>query len=103
MDAITSEQDWDQLAGRGEAAVLFWASWCVPSRTAVESLRALDARYGRRFALGLVDVDRAPALVSRHHIQGLPTLLVLKGGAVRERRVGLMSRDDVMALLDRHA
>ena len=38
----------------------------------------------------------------RYEIRGLPTLIVFRGAEPAERRVGLMSREDVGRLLERH-
>jgi thioredoxin len=103
MLAMTSAHDWERLSAPGVAVVLFWADWCVPSRTALASLEELARDYQGRLAVGTVDVDRSPELSARQDVKGLPTLLVLQGGALRDRRVGLMSRDALTRLLDRHA
>jgi len=44
-------------------------------------------------------VGQGPALAERYRIQGLPTLILFQGGAEVQRRVGLMDRAAVHALL----
>jgi thioredoxin-like negative regulator of GroEL len=99
------DRTWDAavLGSRGPVAVVFWAEWCIPSRSAAEGLEALAA--GRRGPprLGVLNVDENPHTTERYRIQGLPTLIVFHGAEPSERRVGLMSREDVGRLLDRHA
>ena len=103
MVPIAGLPDLQRLSAARGAVVLFWASWCVPSRTAHANLEALERRYEGRLSLGAVEVDGREGITARHDVKGLPTLLVLEGGAVRERRVGLMSRDALERLLDRYA
>jgi thioredoxin 1 len=91
------------LSAQEPVAVIFWAEWCVPSRAAVETIEALATRRRGAFRLGAVNVDENPRTTERYGIQGLPTLLVFRNGETTERRVGLMSREDVGRTLDRHA
>jgi thioredoxin 1 len=91
------------LSSTAPVAVVFWAEWCVPSRNAAEAIEALG--NGRRSGprLGLVNVDDNPRTTERYRIQGLPTLIVFRGAEPEERRVGLMSREDLARLLDKQA
>jgi thioredoxin 1 len=91
------------LTAREPVAVVFWAEWCVPSRASVETIEALAAGRRGGFRLGVVNVDENPRTTERYGIQGLPTLLVFRNGEATDRRVGLMTHDDVSRTLDRHA
>jgi thioredoxin 1 len=90
------------LSARQPVAVVFWAEWCVPSRTAVETIETLAAGSRGPFRLGVVNVDENPRTTERYGIQGLPTLLVFRNGETIERRVGLMSPEDMRRTLARH-
>jgi thioredoxin 1 len=94
--------DADVLGSREPVAVVFWADWCLPSRSAADQFEALSARPTGRLRLGAVNVDESPRTTERYGIQGLPTLIVFRGAEPAERRVGLMSREDVGRLLQRH-
>ncbi len=97
-----TEAGWDELAlsGRLPVAALFWADWCLPSRTAFASLAAVASAFTGRLSCGQVDVDGSPALAERHAIRGLPTLIVFVAGKERARRVGLMAREDLRRFLE---
>jgi len=77
----------------------FWAAWCLPSHGLAATLEAADERLEGRAAVGSVDVDRNPELARRYGVLGLPTLLLIEGGEVTLRRVGLLGREDLLALL----
>ncbi|HVR69628.1 MAG TPA: thioredoxin domain-containing protein [Vicinamibacteria bacterium] len=99
------DRTWDAsvLGSLEPVAVVFWAEWCLPSRTAAEAIEALAAPRRGSLRLGVLNVDENPRTTERYEIQGLPTLIVFHGAQPAERRVGLMSRADVGRLLDRHA
>jgi thioredoxin 1 len=98
------DRSWDTevLGSREPVAVVFWADWCLPSRSATEQMEALSEQRAGRFRIGAVNVDENPRTTERYGIQGLPTLIVFRGAEPAERRVGLMSREDVGRLLERH-
>ena len=62
--------------------------------------RAPRSIAGRPLRLGLVNYDDDPGAAERYGIQGLPTVLVVKGGEARVRRVGLMGRAELRRMLD---
>jgi thioredoxin 1 len=98
------DRTWDTevLGSREPVAVVFWAEWCLPSRSATEHMEALSEERAARFRIGTLNVDDNPRTTERYGIQGLPTLIVFRGAEPAERRVGLMSREDVGRLLERH-
>ena len=104
MERFT-DQTWQAgvLSASEPVAVVFWAEWSVPSRTAVETVESLDGARRGGLRLGVVNVDENPLTTERYGIQGLPTLLVFLNGETTERRVGLMSPEDLGRTLDRHA
>jgi thioredoxin 1 len=95
--------DRDVLASPAPVVAAFWAAWCLPCHMAEAAWRDAVRAYGARIRFGLVDYDTEPELAARYEVQGLPTVLVLKGGRVVARRVGLMGRDALRRLLEAHA
>ena len=76
-----------------------WAPWCGPCKM----LSPIVDEVGEEavgFSVGKVNADEEPELVSKYHIMSIPTLLVFKNGEVVNKSVGLISKDDVKALLD---
>ena len=51
------------------------------------------------FSVGKVNADENQELVNRFHIMSIPTLLVFKNGELVNKSVGLISKDEVKALL----
>jgi thioredoxin len=81
----------------------FLAEWCIPCHMAVPVLETAAIRYKGRVKVGAVDFDENPALAERYGVQGLPAVVVLKGGAPAERRIGLMGRKSLDELVGRYA
>jgi thioredoxin 1 len=54
-------------------------------------LERVAERVGDRATVALVDVDGAPALAARFHVEAIPTLLLFKQGQVTRTFVGVHS------------
>jgi len=70
----------------------FWAAWCGPCRSIAPAIEALAAEFEGRVKVGKVDVDEHPELATEYGVQGIPTLLVFRGGRVVDQVVGAVPK-----------
>ena len=79
----------------------FWAEWCGPCRMIAPVLDELAGEYAARIQIGKVNVDDNQQLAGEYRISGIPTLLLFKGGRVEETLIGLKSKRDLKAAIDK--
>jgi thioredoxin 1 len=70
----------------------FWAEWCGPCRAIAPVLEELAGEVEGKLKIVKVDVDSNQELAGQFGIRSIPTLLVLKGGAVQAQMVGAMNK-----------
>jgi thioredoxin 1 len=80
----------------------FWATWCGPCKMMAPTVDAIAAEYEGKIKVGKVDVDESGGTAMRYNIQGIPTLLLFKGGRVVEMRVGAVGKAEVLKMLSPH-
>ena len=80
----------------------FWAPWCGPCRSIGPILEELAAQYNNRVNVVKVNVDDNPATASQYGVRSIPTLLMVKNGKVEDTQIGLLSKKQMEALLDKH-
>jgi len=80
----------------------FWAEWCGPCKMMGPTIDAVATEYVGKAKVGKLNVDDNPGTAGRFQIRGIPTLLLFKGGAPVEQIVGLVGKDKVQTILNKH-
>ena len=78
----------------------FWAEWCGPCKMLLPTLEKVAEELDGQVKVGKVDIDAEQALASEYDIGAIPTMLVFVGGEVRNKLVGLQTKDDIFAALE---
>jgi len=76
----------------------FWASWCTPCQMIAPTIEAI-AEERSDIKVGKVNVDIEPELTGQFGIMSIPTLLVIKGGKLVNKSLGVKSKDEILAML----
>jgi len=82
------------------ALVDFWAVWCGPCRVVAPIVEELAEEYAGRAVIGKMDVDQNKQIATELGIQAIPTLLLVKGGQIADRIVGVVDKNSLRARLD---
>jgi thioredoxin 1 len=81
----------------------FWAEWCGPCKMIAPVLDELAEEYSGRVNIGKVNVDENQNLAAEYGVRAIPTLLLFQNGQVAEQMLGLKSKRDLKASLDKVA
>jgi thioredoxin 1 len=104
MENAAGKPSFHQLI-QGEKAVLvdFSAEWCGPCKMMAPILQELKKLLGDQITIIKLDVDKNPVHARQYQIQGVPTLILFKQGAIKWRQSGVMPaaqlRDMLAAML----
>ena len=76
----------------------FWAVWCGPCRMIAPVLDEV-AKEGGNFVIAKVNVDENVEIAKEYGISAIPTLLVFKNGELKNKAVGVLSKQEILDLL----
>ena len=79
-----------------------WAPWCGPCRMVAPVLESLAATNAGRLKVVKVNVDDNPQASRRFDAQSIPTLVVMRDGAVLDRIVGALPETALAARIAPH-
>ena len=83
---------------KGLAVIDFYADWCGPCRMVGPIVEQI-ANENPQYVVGKINVDEEPELANAFGIVSIPTLVVLKNGAVAKQVSGAMPKDAILDLL----
>lgn len=77
----------------------FWAQWCQPCIKMVPDLEAVAQQFAGRLKVAKVNVEQNERVPFNYSVQNLPTIFVFKGGMVAEQRIGRLSKEALIKLV----
>lgn len=105
-EAITNVNDstFEQEVMKSELPVLvdFWAVWCGPCQVIAPTMDYLAQTYQGKLKVVKLDVDGNIKVTSRYCIRSIPTLLLFKGGELKETMVGALPQDKIVSIISKH-
>jgi thioredoxin 1 len=97
-----TDSNFDDETKQGVVLVDFWAEWCGPCRRLAPTVDALATEFDGRATVAKLNVDENPNVPGRYAIRGIPTLLLFKQGQLAETIVGLVPKEDIAKMIERH-
>lgn len=80
----------------------FWADWCRPCHMLAPTVAEIANDYSGKLKVVKLNVDENVNSPGLFNIRGIPTLLLFKGGQVAEQIVGVVPKEQITRILDRH-
>lgn len=81
----------------------FSAEWCGPCKMMAPILKQVAGTMGDKVKIIKVDVDKNPQAAQAYQIQGVPTLILFKGGATLWRQSGVVQANDLVKIISQQS
>jgi thioredoxin 1 len=99
-----SDDSFEEEVLKSELPVLvdFWAVWCAPCHMVAPSVENLAQSYKDKMKVVKVNVDENPKTPANYGILSIPTLLLFKGGELKETIVGAVPQNKIEDAITKH-
>ncbi|WP_417372070.1 thioredoxin [Gelidibacter japonicus] len=80
----------------------FYATWCGPCQLMHPILDDVKEAVGDKASILKIDVDKNQELASKYQVRGVPTIMVFKNGEQLFRQSGVLQKNELVELLNKH-
>lgn len=97
---ITSKNFNSEVMESDKPVILdFWAGWCGPCQMLSPVIDELASETAGSVKIGKVNIDQEADLAKQFKVMSIPTLLAIKDGEVIEKKVGVQSKEAILAMV----
>jgi len=78
----------------------FWAVWCGPCKMIAPIVEELAGEYEGKVKIGKLDVDENQQTAIKYGVRSIPTILIFKGGQLKDTIIGAVPKNSIVHRLD---
>lgn len=80
----------------------FWAEWCNPCKIILPFLKEIAEEYLNKLIVYKLNVEENSISSSTYNIKSIPTLLLFNNGKVIDKKIGAISKTELVKFLNSH-
>lgn len=92
----------DVLGSDLPVLVDFWAEWCGPCKALGPKLEEISEELNGKVQVVKLNIDENPDSPSKYGVRGIPTMILFKSGQEVDSIVGNHSKENIVAMLEKH-
>ena len=101
METIVTKNNFEAEVIKSEIPVIvdFWATWCGPCRMIAPILEDIANENVGKIKVAKINVDEEMELALKFKIEAIPTLLIFKNGEIVNKSLGVLGKEEILALV----
>jgi len=102
MTGTDASFDADVLKSDLPVLVDFWAPWCGPCMMIGPVVEEIAEAHKGKLKVVKMNVDENPRTPQTYGIMAIPTLILFKGGELKDKLVGVLPKAKLLEIVARH-
>ncbi|HON43936.1 MAG: thioredoxin [Planctomycetes bacterium] len=105
MKEIKTTEEFQKNVLQNNKTVLvdFYANWCGPCRNIAPIVKEVSQELQDKIDTYKVDIDQAGDLAADYMVQSIPTFIIFKNGQAVDKKIGSMSKSDLIKWVESHS
>jgi thioredoxin 1 len=100
---VTESDFQEEVVGSSMPVLVdFTAAWCQPCKMIEPIVKQLAEEWDGRVKVVKLDADQNPDIMMQYGVMGIPTLMLFKGGEIKERLTGFQPKEKLAAKVIPH-
>lgn len=79
-----------------------YAEWCQPCKKMEPLLTELEQEYAGKVRFYKLDINKYPDLAKDNGVMSIPTLLLYKGGVIKDRSIGSLQKESIIKFIEKY-
>lgn len=96
------EENYQGFVSTGLVLVDIKAEWCQPCKVISPIIDQISSDYAGRLSVGKLDADISRDLLTSLGVRNIPTLFLYKDGEIVERTTGMITKENIEELINKH-
>ena len=104
MSVLTiTNKNYEEEVSKSKVPVLldFWAPWCGPCKMLSPIIDEIAEEQQGKIKVGKINIDDEQQLALKFNVMSIPTLVVMHEGKVINTSVGVVSKQQIIDMLER--
>lgn len=99
-----TDDDFEQEVLKNELPVMvdLWAVWCAPCRMIEPSVEKIAQAFKDKLKVVKLNIDENPKTPANYGVMSIPTLLLFKGGELKETIIGAVPQNKIENAINKH-
>ena len=81
----------------------FYANWCGPCKALAPILKEVKHELAEAIKIIKIDVDKNQSIAAKYQVRGVPTMILFKKGKQLWRQSGVLQKNDMLAVINKHS
>lgn len=96
-----TKDNFEQIVMQNEKPVFveFGCDWCKACHTMKPYIEEISEQMKNKYVFTYIDAEDQIDLAMQYHIMTIPTILIIKNGEVINKKVSLMTKENIMDML----